>query len=82
LELGYHPSEQSSPGNPVDGRRGALRGDHGWVRAEFEHDDAEEEAGGDVEQERGEQDNYASCDGAPCDVEEGKHQDEGAAEAS
>ena len=63
-------------------RRGAVCGDHGWVRAEFEHDDAEEEAGDDVEQERGEQDNYASCDGAPCDVEEGKHQDEGAAEAS
>jgi hypothetical protein len=66
----------------VDGRRGALRGDHGWVRAEFEHDDAEEEAGGDVEQERDKQDNYASRDDAPRGFEEDWHQDEGAAEAS
>jgi hypothetical protein len=83
LELGDHPSEHRSPGTPMGCRRGAVRGGHGWVRAEFEHDDrAEEEAGDDIEQERYKQNNYASCDDAPCDVEEDKLQNEGAAEAS
>ena len=35
----------------LDCRRGAVRGGHGWVRAEFEHEHAEEEAGDDVGKE-------------------------------
>ncbi len=35
----------------VGGRRGVVCGGHGWVRAEFEHDDAEEEIRDDIEQE-------------------------------
>jgi hypothetical protein len=72
--------------------RDDVRGDHGCVRAEFKHDDAEEEAGDDVEQELidkefGEQDDGASrdgasCDCASCDFEEKKLEDERAAEAS
>jgi hypothetical protein len=56
--------------------RSIVRGDHGWVRAEFKHDDAEEEAGDDAEQ-----DDDASHDDAPYDFEEDEFQDEGAAEA-
>ena len=73
----------------VDDRRVVVRGDYGWVRAKFEHDDAQEGCD-DVEQELvcvelGEHDDASrgiSFNYAPCDFEAGGFQDEGAAEAS
>jgi hypothetical protein len=33
------------------GCSGCVRGSHGWVRAEYRHNDAEKEAGGNVVEE-------------------------------
>ena len=70
-----------------------MRGGYGWVRAEFEYDDAQEEAVGgggeeliceehDGREELGGQGGGASCDGAAREFEADWLQDEGAAEAS
>jgi len=66
-----------------------VRRGHDWVRAGYRHNNAEEEAGDDIveefvceEEEFVEQDNDASCDDAPRDLEEDEwEEDQGSAEA-
>jgi hypothetical protein len=72
----------------VGGWRVAVRGGHGWVRAEYKHDDAQEEAVDEyVIKELDEQDGSAPYDDAPhdrppCHVEADELANESAAEAS
>ena len=96
VESGWNGDEGFRVPLELGGRCDVVRGGYGGVRAEFEHGNAQEEAGGgvveelfceglDFGEEFGGQDGGASCggawDGGPRDFEEDQIQDEGAAEA-